>query len=167
MLQTILTIISLFGNYLNCRKMRICFLLWIICNIGWIYVDFSNQAYSRMVLDAVQIGFSVYGFINWADGKVLDGKAKKASFKEWLDKVGTLNIVLICVGAFFLWFNWQLLETFKELGSIPETYACAVIVATIGEAGICGWIRTSKDRKREREWSKEDQNLRKENENDY
>lgn len=65
MFQTVLTIISLVGNYLNCIKLRICFVLWIVCNIGWIYVDFNSGAYSRMILDAVQIGFSFYGYRNW------------------------------------------------------------------------------------------------------
>lgn len=78
-------------------------------------------------------------------------------FKKWLGKIGTLNIVLICVGLFFFWFNYQMLEMFKLVGSIPETYACAVIAATIGECGICGWIRTNKDRKEQRKWDKEDQ----------
>ena len=77
-------------------------------------------------------------------------------FKEWLGKIGTLNIVLICVGLFFVWFNYQMLEMFKLVGSIPETYACAVIAATIGECGICGWIRTNKDKKQSRDWEKED-----------
>ena len=67
MFQLMLTTISLFGNYLNCRKLRICFVLWIFCNIGWICVDFKAGAYSRMVLDAVQIGFSFYGYRNWAE----------------------------------------------------------------------------------------------------
>ncbi|WP_412761990.1 nicotinamide mononucleotide transporter [Priestia megaterium] len=64
-MQTVLTIISLLGNYLNCRKKRICFILWIACNIGWSVVDFNHAAYSRLVLDIVQIGFSFYGFYNW------------------------------------------------------------------------------------------------------
>lgn len=57
-----------------------------------------------------------------------------------------------------------------ELLGIPETYACAVIAATIGEAGICGWIRTTKDRKREHDWEradrKEDNNSEMEEMND-
>lgn len=73
-----------------------------------------------------------------------------------IGKIGTLNIILMIVGAFFVWFNWQMLCIFREQGAIPETYACAVIAATIGECGICGWIRTNKDRNREREWEKED-----------
>lgn len=62
-------------------------------------------------------------------------------------KIGTLNIILFIVGVFFIWFNWQMLEIFRAYGSIPESYACAVIAATIGECGICGWIRTTKDKK--------------------
>lgn len=80
--------------------------------------------------------------------------------KGWYNKIGTLNIVLICVGSFFVWFNCRMLEIFETSGAIPETYACAVIAATIGECGICGWIRTSKDRKQEREWDKEDREER-------
>nr|WP_294411352.1 hypothetical protein [uncultured Blautia sp.] len=72
-------------------------------------------------------------------------------------KVGTLNLVLILVGAFFVWFNWQMIQTFRMYGSMPETYACAVVAATIGECGICGWIRTNKDKRQDREWQKEDE----------
>lgn len=83
--------------------------------------------------------------------------------KEFTQKIGTLNMVLILVGIFFLWFNMELLQIFREQGNIPETYACAVVAATLGECGICGWIRTNKDRKREHDWEKEE---REENNND-
>ena len=76
--------------------------------------------------------------------------------KEVIGKIGTLNLILILVGAFFVWFNWQMLEIFRQYASIPETYACAVIAATIGECGICGWIRTNKDRRREHQWEQEE-----------
>ena len=76
--------------------------------------------------------------------------------KGFIGKIGTLNLILIAVGAFFVWFNWQLLDIFRVSGSIPETYACAVVAATIGECGICGWIRTNKDRKREHQWQLEE-----------
>lgn len=89
--------------------------------------------------------------------------------KELIGKIGTLNLVLLVVGAFFVWFNWQLLVIFRASGSIPETYACAVVAATIGECGICGWIRTNKDRKREHQWEIEEKQVekqeRKEDEN--
>ncbi|MEG1716215.1 MAG: hypothetical protein RR275_05345 [Lachnospiraceae bacterium] len=91
-------------------------------------------------------------------------KEKKKSFhpikklyNATIGKIGTLNLILILVGAFFVWFNWQMILLFRGYGAIPETYACAVVAATIGECGICGWIRTNKDRKREHDWQKEDQ----------
>ena len=76
--------------------------------------------------------------------------------KEVIGRIGTLNLILILVGAFFVWFNWQMLCIFREQGMIPESYACAVIAATIGECGICGWIRTNKDRRREHQWEQEE-----------
>lgn len=78
--------------------------------------------------------------------------------KMFTKKIGTLNIILIVVGVFFIWFNWQMLDIFRVQGTIPETYACAVIAATIGECGICGWIRTNKDRWREHQWEQEEKN---------
>lgn len=81
--------------------------------------------------------------------------------KEVIVKIGTLNLILILVGAFFIWFNWKMLQIYREFGSIPETYACAVIAATIGECGICGWIRTNKDRKREHQWEQEEREAEK------
>ena len=30
-------------------------------------------------------------------------------------KVGTLNLVLILVGAFFVWFNWQMILVFRDM----------------------------------------------------
>lgn len=93
-------------------------------------------------------------------------KIKKVFYllKNWVEAIkrtGTLNRILILVGVFFIWFNWQMLCIFREQGMIPETYACAVIAATIGECGICGWIRTNKDRKRERQWEQEDKQAEK------
>lgn len=81
--------------------------------------------------------------------------------KEVISKIGTLNLILILVGVFFVWFNWQMLCIFQEQGMIPETYACAVIAATIGECGICGWIRTNKDRRREHQWEQEEKQAEK------
>lgn len=80
----------------------------------------------------------------------------KKIYNATIGKIGTLNLILILVGAFFVWFNWQMILLFRGYGSIPETYACAVVAATIGECGICGWIRTNKDRKREYDWQKEE-----------
>lgn len=83
-------------------------------------------------------------------------RKRKERLKEAAGKIGTLTLILILVGAFFVWFNWQMLCIFREYASIPETYACAVIAATIGECGICGWIKTTKERQRDRRYELED-----------
>lgn len=56
----------------------------------------------------------------------------------------TLDKILIVVGVFFFWFNLQMLDIFRNYGSLPETYAVAVVAATIGECGICGAITRAK-----------------------
>ena len=84
-------------------------------------------------------------------------KKKIKKIVSAIKKVGTLNIVLMLVGAFFIWFNWQMILVFRECGSMPETYASAVVAATIGECGICGWIRTNKDKQQDRKWQKQDE----------
>ena len=80
-----------------------------------------------------------------------------------IKKVGTLNLVLMFVGAFFIWFNWQMILLYRQCDSMPETYACAVVAATIGECGICGWIRTNKDKQQDRKWEKEDRKKQEQN----
>ena len=79
-----------------------------------------------------------------------------------IKKVGTLNLVLMFVGAFFIWFNWQMILLYRQCDSMPESYACAV-AATIGECGICGWIRTNKDKQQDRKWEKEDRKKQEQN----
>lgn len=72
-------------------------------------------------------------------------------------KIKTLDVILICVFGYMLLLNWQMIQLFQATGSTPEAAWCALIAALIGECGICGWIRVSKDRNRERKWEKEDQ----------
>ena len=87
-------------------------------------------------------------------------KRLRAGLANAINKAGTLNIVLLLVFGFFFFFNYQMLQLFRTYGTIPETYACAVVAATIGECGICGWIRTNKDRKREHDWQQEEEQRR-------
>ena len=87
-------------------------------------------------------------------------KRLRAGLANAINRAGTLNIVLLLVFGFFLFFNYQMLQLFRTYGTIPETYACAVVAATIGECGICGWIRTNKDRKREHDWQQEEEQRR-------
>lgn len=61
-------------------------------------------------------------------------------------KIGTLNIVLLCVFGYMIYINWKMIGVFLTFGSAPETAWCALIAALLGECGICGWIKTSKEK---------------------
>jgi len=65
-----------------------------------------------------------------------------------LKKLKGLDIALALTFGFFILFHFQMLDLYKTYGSIPESYAMAVVGATIGEAGICGWIHNVKERER-------------------
>ncbi len=69
---------------------------------------------------------------------------------------GVMNIVLIIVGVSLFAFTIAMIQVFKEYGAVPDTLVTCVFAALGGECGIMGWIKTSKERRREREWELED-----------
>lgn len=74
-----------------------------------------------------------------------------SKIKDKLSKIGTLNYILLIVLIAFVLFNYEMILLYKECGSMPETYAIAVIAALIGECGMCGKIFTSKLKLKEKE----------------
>lgn len=79
--------------------------------------------------------------------------------KEGLNKIGTLNLILILVGAFFIWFNGQILCTV-----IAATIDGMLLVAGSGSKRAGGemisvsrnsWMRNQQKRKA-REWKMND-----------
>lgn len=71
---------------------------------------------------------------------------KKRKVQELIQRLGTLNIVLICVFLYMMYINWKMLAVFSQCGSAPESAWCALIAALLGECGICGWIKTNKEK---------------------
>lgn len=59
------TAICLAGTVLNVKRSRWCFVLWIAGNIAWMIYDVRSGLYSRAVLDLVQLGFAVWGLVEW------------------------------------------------------------------------------------------------------
>ena len=47
------------------------------------------------------------------------------NIKKAIGKVGTLNLVLILMFAFFIWFNWQMLCIFREYAAICLCCYCS------------------------------------------
>ena len=59
------TILCLLGTVLNVKKLWQCFVLWTIGNILWLCLDIFTGLYSRALLDIVQLGFAIWGLIEW------------------------------------------------------------------------------------------------------
>lgn len=67
-----------------------------------------------------------------------------------------MDVILVIVGICLVVFTVAMIILFRTYGSIPDTLCTCVFAALGGECGIMGWIKTSKDRRREREWELED-----------
>ena len=78
--------------------------------------------------------------------------AKKSSRKS----IGTMNIILIIVGIFLVLFTLKMISLFETYGMVPDTLINCVFVALAGECGIMGWIKTSKEKNKDRKWQLED-----------
>ena len=70
---------------------------------------------------------------------------------------GVMNIVLLISALLLAWFTVAMIQIFKTYGMIPDTLVNCVFMALAGEAGVMGWIKTSKEKYRDRRWQKEDQ----------
>lgn len=59
------TFACLTGTVLNVKKMRACFMLWIVGNVAWAAWDLSQGLFSRMLMDLVQLALAVWGWVSW------------------------------------------------------------------------------------------------------
>ena len=71
--------------------------------------------------------------------------------------LGVMNIVLLIAAILLAWFTVKMIQIYLAYGAIPDTLVNCVFLALTGEAGIMGWIKTRKEKYRERRWQKEDQ----------
>ena len=76
--------------------------------------------------------------------------------KAMLDRVGTMNLILFLLGAALVWFTVTMIDLFKTYGSVPDTLINCVFLICGGECGVMGWIKTTKERFRDRQYELED-----------
>lgn len=81
-------------------------------------------------------------------------EGKKPSQKK--SSLGVMDIILIIVGISILLFTVAMIKLFREYGAVPDTLVTCVFATLGGECGIMGWIKTTKDRNKERKWEIED-----------
>ena len=73
-----------------------------------------------------------------------------------LKKPKTSTVVLAFLAVFILLFTNRMIELYELTGGIPDTLVVSVFGICGGECGALSWIRTSKERYRERKWEAED-----------
>lgn len=68
-ISSIATIVCFAGMILNVKKMKACFIVWLIGNTVWLLIDIYSVAISRVILDIAQQAFNVWGLIEWRKNK--------------------------------------------------------------------------------------------------
>lgn len=76
----------------------------------------------------------------------------------------TMDVILFVIAVFLAVFVVAMLWLYYATGGIPDTLCTCVFAACGGECGVMGWIKTTKDRQRERKYELEDRAQEKEHE---
>lgn len=77
--------------------------------------------------------------------------------KKW--KIRTMDVILFVIACFLLVFVGFLLWLYDRTGGIPDTLCTCVFAICGGECGVMGWIKTTKERQRERTYELEDRQV--------
>lgn len=71
-------------------------------------------------------------------------------------RIGVMDIILVFIALTLIIFSVVMIRTFWLYGAIPDTL-CTCVFAVLGtECGAMAWIKTTKERCKEREYQKED-----------
>lgn len=76
--------------------------------------------------------------------------------KGFIERIGTMNLILILVGVALLVFTLAMIDLFKQQYAIPDTLCTCVFAVLGGECGVMGWIKTTKEKNEQRRWEQED-----------
>lgn len=81
-------------------------------------------------------------------------KAKAAKKPK---KIRTMDVILVIIAVLLITFTVEMIRIFRETGMIPDTLCTCVFAALGGECGAMAWIKTTKERRQDRKWIREDQ----------
>lgn len=81
---------------------------------------------------------------------------KNENCSEKNGNIGVMNLILIIVGVSLFLFTISMIFVFCKYGAVPDTLITCVFAALGGECGVMGWIKTNKDRNRDRKQELED-----------
>jgi hypothetical protein len=66
-------------------------------------------------------------------------------------KIRTMDIVLVFIAVFLLVFIVSMIRLYYLTGGIPDTLCTCVFAVCGGECGVMGWIKTTKEKQKERQ----------------
>ena len=67
-----------------------------------------------------------------------------------------MDVVLAIIAVFLLLFIVTMLVLYYITGAIPDTLCTCVFAICGGECGVMGWIKTTKERQKDRQYELED-----------
>lgn len=70
----------------------------------------------------------------------------------------TMDVVLALIAVFLLAFIVVMIILYYATGAISDTLCTCVFAVCGGECGVMGWIKTTKERQRDRKYELEDRN---------
>ena len=71
--------------------------------------------------------------------------------------IGKMDLILVIMGITLLLFTQKMIQLFEMYQTVPDTLITMVFGVCGGECGVMGWIKTTKERQRERGWQMEDE----------
>lgn len=81
-------------------------------------------------------------------------------------RIRTMDIILVVIAVFLFMFISVMLWMYYRTGGIPDTLCTCVFGVCGGECGVMGWIKTTKEKQRERQYEMEDRTAGREGEED-
>jgi nicotinamide riboside transporter PnuC len=60
--------LTLIGYFLNAKKIKWCFLIWVVCSIGWIIINLITFPIDWPLIGnfTVYLCFEIYGYFQWS-----------------------------------------------------------------------------------------------------
>ena len=73
-----------------------------------------------------------------------------------MEKKKTMDIILVVIAVTLLVFVVTMTLVYLYTGGIPDTLCTCVFATCGGECGVMGWIKTTKERRQDRRWARQD-----------
>lgn len=80
------------------------------------------------------------------------------------NKLKTMDVILIVLGIAIAVFVIDMRNIYIQTGGVPGELIAGFFTVVGGECGVMGWIKTTKDRRQERQYELEDRTYEKEKE---